>query len=99
VTSNVATLKNIEPQRRKQEDADLQATMLARVDSRTKLLSEHLSLIKTFSDGRLANLNIAVMYRLQIVAILLTIVGTFAATIEIWREWKHIKEFFCHLLN
>jgi hypothetical protein len=99
VTSEIVALKNLEPQRRKQEDANLQTMMLARVDSRTKLLGEHLSLIKKFSDGRLANLNIAVMYRLQIVAILLTIVGTFAAIIEIWKEWKHIKEFFCHLLN
>lgn len=98
VTSGLEALENLDPQRRTMGNANLQATMLASVDYQAKLLGEHLSLIKKFSDGRLANLDIAVMYRLQMVAVLLTIVGAFAAIVEIWKEWEHIKEFFCQLL-
>jgi hypothetical protein len=97
-TSEVAALKNLEPQRRKQENANLQTSMLAGVDSKAKLLGEHLALIKKINDGRLANLNMLVIYRLRLVAVCLTLVGTLNVITKIW-TWKQIREFFSHLLN
>ena len=65
--------------------------MVKHIEGQTALLGEHLSFAKKVNDGFLANVNMALMYRLQLVGTFFTIVGTLIASIEIYKDWETVK--------
>ena len=78
---------------------DLRTTLVKGIEYNARFLGEHLSFVKKQSDGYLATVNIAVMYRLQkrglwiaIFGALFTAVAAPIAIVETYKQWDKVKE-------